>query len=164
MSSRTSSRSTRTTVPVTTAPSSTDTRVASMASAKLPPRSSSTIWRGVYPDSALTSPSAAVVGAVESVVWASDTNGSAFFGVGNNGLRVPLATGQPRGRATRRVRARVAAAPDEPLRTRGEEQELGRADGRRIGGVGARSDRPYGAHLEPGAVSQQAELPRREAG
>src|SRR4029453_3530433 len=93
MSSRTSSRSTRTTVPVTIAPSSTETRVASMASAKLPPRSSSTIWRGGEP---LSNPSSGVgrgggrgagggggAGGGEVVGWGdwtSDTNWSAFFG------------------------------------------------------------------------------------
>src|SRR5262245_32587003 len=163
MSSRTSSRSTRTTVPVTMAPSSTDTRVASTASAKLPLRSSSTIWRGVYPDSALTSPSVAAGAAVESVVWASDTNRSAFFGGRDRRTAGPTRSGTAtKARSMARL-ARVAAGPGEPLRTRSDHEELRRIDCRRVRGVRARRHRPDRAHREPGASRQQPELAGREA-
>ena len=116
----------------------------------------------VYPDSALTSPSVAVAEA-GSVVWASDTNGSAFFGVGIGGLQGPAGDGTATRARNRALQARVAAGPVEPLRARRHEQELGSVDRRRIGAVGPGSNRPDGLHVEPGSGRQQPELPGREA-
>ena len=135
-----------------------------MASAKLPPRSSSTIWRGTY--SRLCAHVAVGGGRRGGGIgrWASDTNGSAFFGGRDRRIAGPAGDGT----ATRaRSRARSGEGSSRPWRTATNAQRRAgtRASrGRAVGGVGPRRDRPDVPAPQPGARRQQPQLPRREAG
>src|SRR6266508_84831 len=173
MSSRTSSLSTFTTTPSTICPSSTSTIVPSTASANdMPPRSSSTTWRGVYsPCSSIVPPGLGeAAGEAEATAASpSSTAGSDISSGNGSTLRVVVfriggapsaTTGGPGYQAWLFASAPCRGGVERPAR---DEHELRAVNGRGLATVRARVNGPHGLGLQPHAHGEQLELAWRVA-
>src|SRR3954468_24545868 len=157
MSSRTSSLSTFTTVPCTIWPSSTSTRVPSIASANDMPRSSAVTWRGVYVPS-----SAKVPGEESAGVGESDNRRSAFT-MERSVRSTDAPTGPPPAPRKGSTELPILRSVRVVWLLGGDHQVLRRVDRRRRRPIGARLHRPHGVEAQAGVGHQGAELGGREA-